>query len=122
MRDPATLADDALRKHYRTTIARALRQARRSGSVQLGRELRGAARLVAEAAVDGPDVPTVLSAVLTSARDLMRSEVAYLAVPDGRQGTFVFDQVLGIRTLAFRTLRVQFGHGLGGLAREHLLG
>ncbi|MFI5613489.1 GAF domain-containing protein [Amycolatopsis sp. NPDC051903] len=116
--DPAQLGDEALRTHYRTTIARALRQARRSGAVQLGRQLRGAARLVAEAAVDGPDVPTVLSAVLTSARDLMRSEVAYLAVPDGGPGTFVFDQVLGIRTPAFRSLRVQLGQGLGGLARE----
>ncbi|MEV0071723.1 GAF domain-containing protein [Amycolatopsis sp. NPDC050768] len=116
--DPASLADDALRKHYRSTIARALREARRSGAVQLNRSLRGAARLVAEAAVDGPNVPAVLSAVLTSARDLLRSEVAYLAVPDGGPGTFVFDQVLGIRTPAFRSLRVQLGQGLGGLARE----
>lgn len=118
VRDPATLADEGLRKHYRATIARALRQARQSGSVQLNRSLRGAARLVAEAAVDGPNVPAVLSAVLTSARDLLRSEVAYLAVPDGGAGTFVFDQVLGIRTPAFRSLRVQLGQGLGGLARE----
>ncbi|GAB3397529.1 hypothetical protein GCM10027360_93580 [Amycolatopsis echigonensis] len=115
---PGALADEALRRHYRTAIVRALRHARRSGAGQLDRDLRAAARLVAEAAVDGSDVPAALSAVLTSARDLLRSEVAYLAVPDNGPGTFVFDQMLGIRTVAFRSLRVQLGQGLGGLARQ----
>ena len=116
--DPESVLDEDLRRHLRRAIGRALGRARQAGSLQLGRELRAATRAMAEAAVSGPDGSAGLTTIIASTRELFRSEVAYLAVPDDTSGTFVFDQVLGIRTSSFRCLRVGHGQGLGGLARR----
>lgn len=116
--NPDAVLDDDVRRHYRQSIGRALRRGRQAGALQLGRDLRAATRTMAEAAVASDDEPAVLTAILGSARELFRAEVAYLGVPVDASGTYVFDEALGIRTAPFRRLRVQHGQGLGGLARR----
>lgn len=116
--DPDAVLDRDVRRHFRQAIGRALRRGRQAGSLQIGHDLRSATRTMAEAAVADGDGPAVLTAILASARELFRAEVAYLGVPVDESGTYVFDEALGIRTAPFRRLRVQHGQGLGGLARR----
>lgn len=116
--DPHAVLDGDVRRHYRQAIGRALRRGRQAGALELGRDLRFATRTMAEAAVASGDGPAVLTAILGSARELFRAEVAYLGVPVDESGVYVFDEALGIRTAPFRGLRVQHGQGLGGLARR----
>ena len=68
---------------------------------------------MAEASVNSESSALALAQVLVSARNLFGSEVAYLAVPDEDNETFTFDQTLGIKTSAFRHLRMGFSQGLG---------
>lgn len=116
--DPDAVLDDDVRRHFRQALGRAVRRGRQAGALQLGRDLRAATRTMAEAAVASEQGSAGLTAILASARELFRAEVAYLAVPVDASGTYVFDEALGIRTAPFRRLRVQHGHGLGGLARR----
>ncbi|MEJ2862097.1 GAF domain-containing sensor histidine kinase [Actinomycetospora flava] len=116
--DPDAVLDDDLRRHYRRAVGRAVRRGRRDGALAVGRELRAATRTMADAAAASGDGPAALTAILGSARELFRAEVAYLGVPVDGSGTYVFDEALGIRTAPFRRLRVGHGQGLGGLARR----
>ncbi|BBG05461.1 MULTISPECIES: GAF domain-containing sensor histidine kinase [Pseudonocardia] len=109
--------DPTARSELGRLVAATVRSGRETGSRQVDRELREAARRVAEAAVEATDVRAAIAAVLDAAHLLVGSEVAYLSLPDGGPDTFAFDQMLGIRTPDFRHVRVHHGQGLGGLAR-----
>ena len=98
-------------------ISSAVQSGRASGSAIIKDGLHAALREVAEANATLPDAELRLHAILQSAKALFSAEVSYLAMPERDHHTFRFAQTLGITTSAFRGLRVEEGHGLGGLAR-----
>jgi len=118
---PTPVAVDlAMSEHRRggRAVKYAMHQGRLTGAMQLRGDLDRSLKDVAEASVNSASAALALAQVLASARNLFGSEVAYLAVSDDDNETFTFDQTLGIKTSAFRHLRMSFGQGLGGLARS----
>ncbi|WP_028933146.1 GAF domain-containing sensor histidine kinase [Pseudonocardia spinosispora] len=104
-------------RRFRCDLRRSMSSARRHGATEINRDLQRAMKEVAAATVDCADAGEALTTLLVSAKWLLDSEVAYLSLPEDDVETFTFDQVLGIRTPAFRHLRIREGQGLGGLAR-----
>jgi signal transduction histidine kinase len=91
-----------------------------AGTVQLQGDVAEAIRIVAEASVELQDVPAILEAVVFAAKMMLGTEVAYISLPDDDPDIFQFSTLLGIKTSAFRRLRVRRGEGLGGFTREQL--
>ena len=100
------------------TIANIVRTARNAGAFRLERDLRAALGDIAAANATIFDPELRLQATLQSGKSLFGCDVAYLATPEPGQGAFTFSQTLGIHTRNFKALRVEEGHGLGGLARK----
>jgi signal transduction histidine kinase len=99
------------------TIANAIRTARQVGAFRLQRDLSIALNAIAAANISISDPELRLQNMLQSGRSLLGSDVSYLATAEDSAGVFTFSQTLGIRTRGFKSLRVEDGHGLGGLAR-----
>jgi GAF domain-containing protein/sugar diacid utilization regulator len=64
------------------------------------------------------EVDAVLEAIVHRARLLLHSDVAYLSLNDDAVGDTYMRVVDGITSLAFRTLRLPMGAGLGGLVAQ----
>ena len=63
------------------------------------------------------NLEAVLQAIVTRARQLLNSDVAYLTLNDERRGEYM-RVTEGILTAAFRTTRIPYGIGLGGLVAQ----
>ncbi|TQL69856.1 DNA-binding PucR family transcriptional regulator [Nocardioides albertanoniae] len=63
------------------------------------------------------NLEAVLQAIVTRARQLLNSDVAYLTLNDERRGEYM-RVTEGILTVAFRTTRIPYGIGLGGLVAQ----
>jgi signal transduction histidine kinase len=95
-----------------------LLESRMASTLNLQRQLTGAVREVLAAEDRGVSTIGRLGALVTSARGLFRSDTAYLALPDIPGGAnYFFASMDNLHTAPFRSLRMEFGQGLGGLAR-----
>lgn len=63
------------------------------------------------------NLEAVLQAIVTRARQLLNSDVAYLTLNDERRGEYM-RVTEGILTAAFRSTRIPYGIGLGGLVAQ----
>ncbi|GGR50858.1 cyclic diguanylate phosphodiesterase [Nocardioides luteus] len=63
------------------------------------------------------NLEAVLQAIVTRAKQLLNTDVAYLTLNDERRGEYM-RVTEGIRTHAFRTTRIPYGIGLGGLVAQ----
>lgn len=114
---PAVLSRSLAQRTGRHLNA-AVNQGRKVGSACLRHDLDKALADVARATVEAEDAGAALAVILGSARELLGSDVAYMALPGPDERTYNFDYMLGIRTPAFRRLSMGFDQGLGGLARS----
>ncbi|MGA2735073.1 MAG: GAF domain-containing protein, partial [Syntrophobacteraceae bacterium] len=57
-----------------------------------------------------------LQLIVNKCRQILRSEISYIALHDEVQDDFYKHTLSGIQTEAFRNLRLPFGRGLGGMA------
>lgn len=101
-------------------LARALRESRVSGTLQIQRELSAALRSVLAADTSGAGPMGRLRSLVDTARVLLGSDAAYLALPEEEpSGThYYFASFSQVYNPDFRRLRMEFGQGLGGLARR----
>ena len=100
-------------------LTRALRESRVSGTLDIQRQLTAALRTVLAADVSGAGTLGRLRSLVDTARVLLRSDAAYLALPEEPSGThYYFASFSQVYTPDFRQLRMEFGQGLGGLARR----
>ena len=102
-----------------SNLVRTLSQSRLSGTLTLERQVSAALResLAANMAAAGP--MGRLSSLVATARDLLQSDTAYLALPEeGNDTHYFFASFSNVTTPQFRKLRMSFGQGLGGLARR----
>jgi signal transduction histidine kinase len=84
-----------------------------------GQVIEGARRL--DRALVTGDVEALLHGMVVTARDILHTDAAYLAVPDSDDdSSYVMAAFANVRTSSFRRLRLGHGDGLGGLARERL--
>ncbi|MGH3352110.1 MAG: helix-turn-helix domain-containing protein [Nocardioides sp.] len=63
------------------------------------------------------NLEAVLQAIVTRAKQLLNTDVAYLTLNDERRGEYM-RVTEGIRTAAFRSTRIPYGIGLGGLVAQ----
>lgn len=101
-------------------LARALRESRVNGTLQIQRQLSTALRSVLAADTSGAGPMGRLRSLVDTARVLLASDAAYLALPEEEPtGThYYFASFSHVYTPDFRRLRMEFGQGLGGLARS----
>lgn len=103
------------------TYARELRRihedASYRGTIRTGQDLATALKAVTRAGLEAGDPGELLDAIVVAARGLFGSSVAYVALPERDQEHFAFTSLVGVRTSAFRRLRMRVDQGLGGLAR-----
>lgn len=97
----------------------ALRESRVSGTLHIQRQLTAALRTVLAADLSGAGTLGRLRSLVDTARVLLTSDAAYLALPEQPSGThYYFASFSQVYTPDFRQLRMEFGQGLGGLARR----
>lgn len=100
-------------------LASMLSESRMSGTLSLQRQVSAALRNVLAADVSGAGPLGRLSSLVGTARALFGSDTAYLALPEETSGTsYYFGAFSNVNTPQFRQLRMEFGQGLGGLARR----
>lgn len=101
-------------------LTRTLRESRLSGTLHIQRQLSSALRSVLAADTSGAGPMGRLRSLVDTARVLLRSDAAYLALPEQEpSGThYYFASFSKVYTPDFRHLRMEFGQGLGGLARR----
>lgn len=80
-------------------------------------DLDGAYKTIAEAATSELSTDRLMDVVLAGARQLLETDVAYLAMPVDDE-IFAMSRTLGIRTQPFQRLRVAPDQGLGGAVRH----
>lgn len=89
-----------------------------TATLSLQRQLCGALRDVLSAEDQGASPVARFGSLVKAARTLFRSDAAYLAIPESPTGTnYFFASLSNVHTSPFRALRMEFGQGLGGLAR-----
>lgn len=100
-------------------LARIVDQSRMSGTVTLQHQMRTALREVLDSHPAGRGRLGRLNALVNAAQKLFGSDTAYLALPDdGHSARYYFASLANVNTPQFRQLRMDFGQGLGGLARR----
>lgn len=87
------------------------------GTVRLAEDLAAACRAVDRAEFEATESGELLAGIASIARSLMGTSAAYIALPDPSTDRFPFATLAGIRTSAFRRLRMAHDQGIGGLAR-----
>ncbi len=97
------------------SLARTLSQSRLSGTLSLERQLSAALRESLAANVTAAGPMGRLSSLVATARELLESDTAYLALPEeGNDTHYFFASFSNVTTPQFRKLRMAFGQGLGG--------
>jgi signal transduction histidine kinase len=81
-------------------------------------ELERTTRALNEAEAAADSIDDVLGTILHAGRGLLKTSVCYLSVPDSAAEVFTFTKNVGLRTSAFKQLRMAPGQGLGGLTRH----
>ncbi|MGY1781949.1 ATP-binding protein [Geodermatophilus sp. SYSU D01036] len=101
-------------------LTRTLGESRLNGTLHIQRQLSSALRSVLAADTSGAGPMGRLRSLVDTARVLLRSDAAYLALPEQEpSGThYYFASFSQVYTPDFRHLRMEFGQGLGGLARR----
>lgn len=119
--DPFTQAESLQALHRaagQQRLASILGHSRMESTLNLQRQLAVAVREVLAADDQGDSSMGRLGALVSSARALFSSDTAYLALPDYPGETnYYFASMDNLHTSPFRSLRMEFGQGLGGLAR-----
>jgi signal transduction histidine kinase len=100
----------ALRQTYSDSLMRA------RSNIEL--ELARAMRAVAQTEADAESMDDLLEGVLNVGRDLLKTSAFYLSLPDAASEVFTFSKYVGLRTNAFKRLRMASGQGLGGVTRN----
>ena len=81
--------------------------------------LEGARRL--DRVLGTADAEALLHSMVVTAREILHTDAAYLAVPDADDGSsYVMAAFANVRTATLRRLRLAHDEGLGGLARQRL--
>ncbi|MGX6448941.1 GAF domain-containing protein, partial [Patulibacter sp. S7RM1-6] len=111
-------ADLEQARRYGRSVAKRHEDASYRGTARLAQDLAAACRAVDRAELEATEAGHFLAAVTTIARGLLGTSTAYVAMPERRTGAFPFTTMVGIRTSAFRRLRMGPDQGLGGLARR----
>ena len=102
---------------YGRELRRIHHDASNRGTARTARDLAVALKAVNRAGLEAGEAGELLDAIVTAARDLFGTSVAYIALPERDQEHFAFTSLVGIRTSEFRRLRMRLDQGLGGLAR-----
>lgn len=100
-------------------LASTLSESRMSGTLSLQRQLGSALRdvLAQDTSAAGPIGR--ISSLVRTARELFKCDTAYLSLPEeGTHTHYFFASFSNVNTPQFRQLRMEFGQGLGGLARR----
>lgn len=105
-------------RRYAEKIRAAHRMAGLRGSERLQRDVAAASKRLAEAAAERDDVSSLIEDIAVAAQVLFDTSAAYVALPETDSAYFSFATFVNIRTSPFRRLRVKFGEGLGGFARQ----
>lgn len=114
-----TEADFGLARRFGRQLAAIHRDASYRGTVRLADDLAAACKAIDHAELDATGSGEFLVSIASIARSLMGTPTAYIAMPeDGSAGAFPFTTLVGIRTSAFRRLRMGREQGLGGYARR----
>lgn len=111
--------DFALARRYSRQLGALHRDASFRGTVRLADDLAAACKAIDHAELDATGSGEFFVSIAGIARSLMGTPTAYIAMPeDGAAGAFPFTTLVGIRTSAFRRLRMGREQGLGGFARR----
>jgi signal transduction histidine kinase len=110
--------DLTIARGYASRLRQAHQLAGLRGTSQLQRDIARAAQRLAEAEIEATDVNGVLQAIAITARELLGTSAAYISLPEPDGQRFAFTTFVNVHTSPFRRLRMGFGQGLGGLARE----
>lgn len=114
-----TEADFAVARRFGRQLAAIHRDASYRGTVRLADDLAAACKAIDHAEIDATGSGEFLVSIASIARSLMGTATAYIAMPeDGSTDAFPFSALVGIRTSAFRRLRMGREQGLGGFARR----
>lgn len=122
VQDPS-VADRSLERLHTITDARRLalmlNESRLNGTLNLQRQMSSAVRSLLDGGLSGGGRVGRLNALVATARQVFGSDTAYLALPEeGDAMNYYFASLSNVKTPQFRQLRMQFGQGLGGLARR----
>lgn len=110
--------DLTIAKGFASRLRQAHELAGLRGTGKLQRDIALAAQRLAEAEIEATDVNAVLQAIAITARELLGTSAAYTSLPEPDGQRFAFTTFVNVHTSPFRRLRMGFGQGLGGLARE----
>ena len=118
-----SVADRSLEQLHSITdahkLAIILNDSRMNGTLYLQRRLSSALRTVLDGGLSGGGKVGRLNSLVSTARQVFGSDTAYLALPEeGEAMNYYFASLSNVNTPQFRQLRMQFGQGLGGLARR----
>jgi signal transduction histidine kinase len=105
-------------RRYGHSFAELHHDASYRGTVRLAEDLAAACKAVDHAELEATESGEFLASIATIARSLMGTSTAYVAMPERATGAYPFTTLIGIRTSAFRRLRMGLDQGLGGLARR----
>jgi signal transduction histidine kinase len=110
---PARLAREYSRRLRQTYIDADLRN-----SAKLQRDLGHAIRRLSEYELGTETEDELIANVIAIGRGLMKTAACYMSMPEEGSDVFSFASFLGVRTKAFKSLRMSAGQGLGGVARQ----
>jgi len=115
-------ATKSLSAHVAREYSRRLRQiyvdAGLRSSAKLQRELGRAIRRLSEYELGIETEDELVANVIAVGRGLMKTSACYMSMPVEDGDVFSFSSTLGVRTKAFKSLRMSSGQGLGGVARH----
>lgn len=86
-------------------------------TTKLQRDLAQAIRRLSECELDFETEEELLANVIAVGRGLLKTSACYMSMPENEGDVFSFSGFLGVRTKAFKNLRISAGQGLGGVAR-----
>jgi len=108
----------AMAQRYGRKLQHAYAEAGARDWTRLRLQVAEATRAIAELEQQDQSAEDLFAATLAVGRGLLRTSAVYMSLPEQSADIFTFSSFVGVRTSAFKRLRMGAGQGLGGVTRH----
>ncbi len=115
--DPLSITR-AMAQRYGRKLQHAYADAGARDWTRLRLQVAEATRTIAEMEQQDHSAEELFAAALAVGRTLLKTSAVYMSLPGRSADIFTFSSFVGVRTSAFKRLRMGAGQGLGGVARQ----